>query len=102
VRLCDRTDRTPRTPARTGQTGHFICPLSGLSGTGRTSTGHLSGLSGVSGPAYSQSFCGLADALRDLARRLSRLAPSSRDPETFHVEKNEIEVALRRLARRLT
>lgn len=39
------------------------------------------------------------EALQDLAARIDRLAPSSRDPEAFHVEKSEIANALRVLAR---
>ncbi|WP_279578301.1 hypothetical protein [Methylobacterium sp. J-078] len=35
----------------------------------------------------------------DLAERLRRLAPSSRDPERFHEEKSEIVHALRLIAR---
>jgi hypothetical protein len=38
------------------------------------------------------------DAIMNLADRVRRLAPSHRDPEKFHVEKDEIERALRRLA----
>jgi hypothetical protein len=38
--------------------------------------------------------------LEVLADRVRRLAPSHRDPEAFHVEKSEIERALRQLARR--
>ena len=38
-------------------------------------------------------------ALAVLADRVRRLAPSIRDPERFHVDKSEIEAALRRLAR---
>jgi hypothetical protein len=33
--------------------------------------------------------------------RVRRLVPSHRAPEAFHVEKSEIEWALRRLARRV-
>jgi hypothetical protein len=40
-----------------------------------------------------------ATALIDLANRIRRLAPSRTDPESFHLEKSEIEHALRRLAR---
>ncbi len=36
--------------------------------------------------------------LAALARRVRALAPSHRDPEAFHVEKDEIERALRRIA----
>jgi hypothetical protein len=39
-----------------------------------------------------------AAALIDLANRIRRLAPSRTDPESFHLEKSEIEHALRRLA----
>jgi hypothetical protein len=39
------------------------------------------------------------DVLMQLARRLDRLAPSSRDPESFHIEKSEICCALRQLAK---
>ena len=41
----------------------------------------------------------IRSALRDLANRIDRLAPDSRDPERFHVEKDEIAHELRRLAR---
>lgn len=43
-------------------------------------------------------FARLTDRLDDLAFRVRRLAPSHRDPEHYHVEKNEIERELRRLA----
>jgi hypothetical protein len=36
--------------------------------------------------------------LQELAARVARNAPSHRDPEAFHVEKDEIANALRRLA----
>lgn len=39
--------------------------------------------------------------LFELARRVRRLTPSSRDPEWFHLEKSEIEAALRSIARRV-
>jgi hypothetical protein len=39
-----------------------------------------------------------AHALADLAERLRRLAPSSRNPERFHEEKSEIVHALRLIA----
>ncbi len=39
------------------------------------------------------------DELADLARRVDRLRPSHRDPESFHVEKGEIAEHLRALAR---
>nr|WP_137830900.1 hypothetical protein [Methylobacterium sp. L1A1] len=42
----------------------------------------------------------VAPELDALADRVGRLRPSHRDPEAFHVEKDEIERALRRLARR--
>jgi hypothetical protein len=41
----------------------------------------------------------MADTLRSLAVRLSRLSPSHCDPERYHVEKSEL---VRLLARRLT
>lgn len=41
----------------------------------------------------------VAPELDALADRVGRLRPSHRDPEAFHVEKSEIERALRRLAR---
>lgn len=41
----------------------------------------------------------LSQELADLARRVRQLAPSHRDPERYHVEKSEIENALRRLSR---
>lgn len=37
--------------------------------------------------------------LHDLASAVRRLSPSHRDPERFHMDKSEIERALRRLAR---
>src|SRR5690349_20148555 len=40
-----------------------------------------------------------AAALIDLANRIRRLAPSRTDPESYFIEKSEIEHALRRLAR---
>jgi hypothetical protein len=40
-----------------------------------------------------------AEVLADLARRLDRLRPDHRDPERFHIEKDEIAFELRRLAR---
>ena len=39
--------------------------------------------------------------LEDLAVRLSRLSPSHRDPERFHMDKAELVGELRRLARAL-
>lgn len=36
--------------------------------------------------------------LQELATRVARNAPSHRDPEAFHVEKDDIANALRRLA----
>lgn len=36
--------------------------------------------------------------LEDLAARLVRLAPSSRDPERFHVEKHTLAAEIRRVA----
>jgi hypothetical protein len=41
----------------------------------------------------------LPDVLDELAQRVKQLAPSHRDPERYHVEKSEIENALRCLAR---
>ncbi|WP_198365121.1 hypothetical protein [Roseomonas sp. KE0001] len=41
----------------------------------------------------------MRQCIEDLARRLSRLCPSHRDPEAFHIEKAELVHALRRLAR---
>lgn len=40
-----------------------------------------------------------SDRLSELAHRVRRLSPSHRDPESYHVEKSEIEHELRRLAR---
>jgi hypothetical protein len=40
-----------------------------------------------------------AEVLVELARRVDRLRLSHRDPERFHLEKDEIAVELRRLAR---
>lgn len=39
------------------------------------------------------------DRLRALSRRLGRLSPNWRDPETFFEERGEIERELRRMAR---
>lgn len=44
----------------------------------------------------------LGDEIDALRQRVRRLAPSHRDPERFHEEKWSIELALDRLARRLT
>lgn len=41
----------------------------------------------------------LAEQLRDLARRVRALSPCRRDPERYHLEKDEIEKELARLAR---
>ena len=40
----------------------------------------------------------LAEVLRSLAGRLSRLGPDRRDPERFHAEKSALVAELRRLA----
>lgn len=40
-------------------------------------------------------------ALASLADRVRHLRPSHRDPELFHIEKSEIEHALRRLAQEI-
>lgn len=40
-----------------------------------------------------------AETLHTLARRVRYLHPSRHDPERFHMEKDEIERTLRRLAR---
>lgn len=42
---------------------------------------------------------GQGGQLVELARRIERLAPSHRDPEAFHVERDEIAKTLRRMAR---
>jgi hypothetical protein len=42
----------------------------------------------------------LSPELDALADRVRRLLPSHRDPEAFHVERDAIERALRRLARK--
>lgn len=42
----------------------------------------------------------LSPELDALADRVRRLLPSHRDPERFHVERDAIERALRRLARK--
>lgn len=42
-----------------------------------------------------------AEALRDLAMRVGRLAPDRRDPERFHCEKSEVVHTLRCLAEEL-
>jgi hypothetical protein len=39
--------------------------------------------------------------LHSLAARLARLSPDRRDPEQWHMEKDDIARALRRLAREL-
>lgn len=44
----------------------------------------------------------LSDRLSDLAQRVRRLAPSHRDPESYHAEKSEIEHQLRLLAKQAT
>lgn len=41
----------------------------------------------------------LATQLHALALQVRHLRPSHRDPEAFHVQKSEIEYALRRLSR---
>ncbi len=38
-------------------------------------------------------------ALHTLANRVSRLSPDRRDPEQWHLEKDDIAKALRRIAR---
>lgn len=40
----------------------------------------------------------LSEQLRELARRVRALSPCRRDPERYHVEKDEIEKELRRLS----
>lgn len=40
----------------------------------------------------------LSEQLADLARRVRHLSPCRRDPERYHVEKDEIEATLRRLS----
>lgn len=54
------------------------------------------GVFGVVRPLVREDLPGM---LVDLAHRVRRLAPSHRDPESYHVEKSEIEHALRSLAR---
>ena len=44
----------------------------------------------------------LSPEIEAIADRVRRLLPSRHDPERFHVEKDEIERELRRLARRST
>ena len=44
---------------------------------------------------------GEGTVLLALADRVRRLAPSHRNPETFHIEKSEIEHSIRTLARKL-
>jgi hypothetical protein len=44
---------------------------------------------------------GAADRLTALARAVVRLSPSRHDPEKFHIDKNKIAAALRRLAAEL-
>jgi hypothetical protein len=41
----------------------------------------------------------LADQIDDLASRVNLLGQKRTDPETFHAEKDDIAVSLRRLAR---
>jgi hypothetical protein len=41
----------------------------------------------------------IRDKLEELARRVDRNVQSHRDPEAFHVEKNEIVCQLRRVAK---
>jgi hypothetical protein len=41
----------------------------------------------------------LAAYLRDLADRVSRLAPNRHNPETFHADKSQVVAELRKLAR---
>lgn len=43
----------------------------------------------------------LADELLDLARLVRRLLPDRRDPEAFHVAKDEAAARLAALARRI-
>lgn len=40
-----------------------------------------------------------AETLRELASKVRRLSPHHRDPERFHVEKDEVARMLLRLAR---
>jgi hypothetical protein len=40
-----------------------------------------------------------AAALEALAERVRRLSPDRRDPERFHIEKDELAAELRRMAR---
>jgi hypothetical protein len=49
----------------------------------------------------SRRHAGRDSELLALADRVRRLAPSHRDPETFHVEKSEIERLIRLIAARL-
>jgi hypothetical protein len=42
-----------------------------------------------------------AQTLRDLSRAVRRLNPDRRDPETYHVQKDQIAKALVALARKL-
>lgn len=42
-----------------------------------------------------------ARAVSSLAARVARLSPDRRDPERWHIEKDDIARALRRLAREL-
>jgi hypothetical protein len=76
--------------------GHFgtNVPPSGT-GTKRDKAGHP--LKGVVS-RLSRSEC---PDLVSLADRVRRLVPSHRDPERFHVEKSEIEHALRQMAREI-
>lgn len=42
-----------------------------------------------------------ADTLHDVARRLRHLAPHHRDPERFHLERDQLERDVRRVANEL-
>lgn len=43
----------------------------------------------------------ISDQLAELAFRVRRLSPSHRNPESYHVEKSEIENELRSLSRQI-
>lgn len=80
VRIVPFRSRGPMRPDRPDSPRRGFPPLGGNPG--------LSGLS-----------CRLASAeLVELARRIERLAPSHRDPEAFHLERDDIAKTLRRFA----
>lgn len=53
-------------------------------------------------PIRTERRADLAALLLEYARQIDMLAPSSRDPERFHVNKSEIAGGLRELAREVS